>query len=158
MPKQTWTKPQPSSLGVEAPQVITLGRASDNTIVLTGSNVSQHHARLIRSKGKLVLEDLGSTNGTSVGKVENKISRVAIRPSDTIFFGSTAYRVSALLAQVPSVAVPRVAVPRVARQHQLLLLRQTAHLWKRLLYSHRQLLCLAVWPWQHFPLPSGGSR
>lgn len=111
MPKQTWTKPQPSSLDVEAPQVITLGRASDNTIVLAGSNVSQHHARLIRSKGKLVLEDLGSTNGTSVGKVENKISRVAIRPSDTIFFGSAAYRVSALLAQVPSVAVSKVAAP-----------------------------------------------
>ncbi|MCC7336483.1 MAG: FHA domain-containing protein [Pirellulaceae bacterium] len=114
MPKQTWTNPQPSNPGVEAEHVITLGRASDNTIVLTGSNVSQHHARLVRSKDKLVLEDLGSTNGTSVGNVENKISRVAIRPSDTIFFGSTAYRVSALLAQVPSVAVPRVAVPRVA--------------------------------------------
>ncbi|MEZ6075600.1 MAG: hypothetical protein R3C56_07970 [Pirellulaceae bacterium] len=44
MPKQTWTNPQPSNPGVEAEHVITLGRARDNTIVLTGSNVSQHHA------------------------------------------------------------------------------------------------------------------
>lgn len=49
---EAMTNRLPSDPGVDAEHVITLGRASDNTIVLTGSNVSQHHARLIRSKDK----------------------------------------------------------------------------------------------------------
>jgi TPR repeat protein/pSer/pThr/pTyr-binding forkhead associated (FHA) protein len=105
----------PSAPAAEAPakaqQVITLGRASDNTIVLTDSNVSQNHAQLIQSNEGMVLEDLGSTNGTSVGTVENKISRVGIRNNDTIFLGSTAYQVSALLALETANGIPIFATP-----------------------------------------------
>ena len=77
--------------------VITLGRGSENTLVLSSSNVSTHHARLIVEGGEIVLEDLGSTNGTSVGKVENKISRAIVQMGDTVFLGSTGYQVSDLI-------------------------------------------------------------
>ncbi len=80
-------------------QVITLGRGADNTIVLSESNVSTHHARLVIEGEEMVLEDLGSTNGTSLGSVENKISRVRVQAGDTIFLGSTPYQVSDLIRQ-----------------------------------------------------------
>jgi pSer/pThr/pTyr-binding forkhead associated (FHA) protein len=80
-------------------RVITLGRGATNTVVLNASNVSTDHARLIVSSEEIILEDLGSTNGTSVGMVENKVTRAKVTPKDTVFLGSTAYQVSDLVAR-----------------------------------------------------------
>ena len=44
----------------------TLGRDGSNTIAINDAEVSRHHARMTLQGGKIVLEDLGSTNGTSV--------------------------------------------------------------------------------------------
>ncbi len=46
--------------------VITLGRDPSSTIVISEPQVSRQHARITRRGGVLVLEDLGSTNGTFV--------------------------------------------------------------------------------------------
>lgn len=78
-------------------RLITIGRVSDNTVVLNHSNISSHHARLLINGDDLVLEDLGSTNGTSVGNVENKISRAKVTMTDRVFFGSTSYQVRQLI-------------------------------------------------------------
>ena len=43
---------------------ITLGRASDSTLVLDDDYASNRHARLYHHDGKWIVEDLGSTNGT----------------------------------------------------------------------------------------------
>ena len=43
---------------------ITLGRASDSTLVLDDDYCSNRHARLYQHEGKWIVEDLGSTNGT----------------------------------------------------------------------------------------------
>ena len=43
---------------------ITLGRASDSTLVLDDDYCSNRHARLYQHDGKWIVEDLGSTNGT----------------------------------------------------------------------------------------------
>lgn len=45
---------------------VVLGRAPDADIVLDSTSVSRHHARLHRDADTVTLEDLGSTNGTSV--------------------------------------------------------------------------------------------
>jgi len=45
---------------------ITIGRKEGNTIRLTERNVSRRHAKLTRSNGEVVLEDLGSYNGIKV--------------------------------------------------------------------------------------------
>lgn len=47
---------------------ITLGRAPDNDVVVNHPQVSRRHAHITRRDKWLVLEDLGSTNGTFVGK------------------------------------------------------------------------------------------
>jgi pSer/pThr/pTyr-binding forkhead associated (FHA) protein len=44
--------------------VVTMGRASDNTVVFDSSRVSRHHAQIRFSESGVVIEDLGSTNGT----------------------------------------------------------------------------------------------
>ena len=43
---------------------VTLGRASDSTLVLDDDYASNHHARLYQHDDKWIVEDLGSTNGT----------------------------------------------------------------------------------------------
>ncbi len=45
---------------------ITIGRQEGNTIRLTERNVSRHHARLVRQNGHILIEDLGSYNGTRI--------------------------------------------------------------------------------------------
>jgi pSer/pThr/pTyr-binding forkhead associated (FHA) protein len=49
-----------------APGEITLGRAPSNNVVADSSAVSKVHARIERTLDQLVLEDLGSANGTYV--------------------------------------------------------------------------------------------
>jgi len=48
---------------------LTLGRASDNHIVLLDTHVSSYHARLDRGDGEWWLMDLGSRNGTLLNGV-----------------------------------------------------------------------------------------
>ncbi len=62
----------PTSIEV-GPEGLTFGRAPDNGIVLAEERypgVSSHHARLRVEDGRLILEDLGSTNGTLIAGAE----------------------------------------------------------------------------------------
>lgn len=47
---------------------VTIGRADDSTLVLTDDYVSSRHARLVPRSGAWVVEDMGSTNGTYLGR------------------------------------------------------------------------------------------
>jgi pSer/pThr/pTyr-binding forkhead associated (FHA) protein len=51
-------------------QVVTLGRAEDNNIILADPEVSTHHARLLwdSPSGAFFLEDLGSVEGTYINE------------------------------------------------------------------------------------------
>lgn len=66
--------------------VITIGKSPDNDCVIDDSQVSRHHARLIRdADGYWLLEDLNSLNGTFVNGVQ--ILKKRITPTDTIRLG-----------------------------------------------------------------------
>ncbi|MBV8393026.1 MAG: adenylate/guanylate cyclase domain-containing protein [Alphaproteobacteria bacterium] len=55
---------------MRAPQGLTIGRAADQCdFVVAHGTVSRRHARLTLAGEALQIEDLGSTNGTSVGEV-----------------------------------------------------------------------------------------
>jgi hypothetical protein len=73
-------------LGIDA-HVLGLGRATDNGIVLADSRASRHHARLQVRRGRLVLTDLGSTNGTRVNGV--RVAEVALGEGDRIELGDS---------------------------------------------------------------------
>ena len=69
-------------------QKSTVGRGTDNSIVMNDVGVSRRHARLVSVGGKMVLEDVESRNGTYVrGK---RVRRVELHTGDIIQLGQTA--------------------------------------------------------------------
>lgn len=66
--------------------IIRIGKNIDNDFVVNDAHVSRYHARLIREEnGCLILEDLGSTNGTYVNG--NQIVKKRISPTDIVRLG-----------------------------------------------------------------------
>ena len=63
-----------------------IGRDLGNDVVINDAEVSRRHARLVMQGDSFVLEDLGSTNGTSVGGVRLTGPRL-LKAGDTITFG-----------------------------------------------------------------------
>jgi hypothetical protein len=66
---------------------LTIGRATDNGLVLHDSRVSRHHARLQARRGTLVFTDLGSTNGSRVNGA--RVAEVVLGEGDRIEVGDT---------------------------------------------------------------------
>jgi hypothetical protein len=66
---------------------LTIGRASDNGLVIHDARVSRHHARLQARRGALVFTDLGSTNGSRVNG--SRVAEVALGEGDRIEIGDT---------------------------------------------------------------------
>ena len=59
---------------------VTLGRASDSTLVLDDDYASNHHARLYQHDDKWIVEDLGSTNGTWIERT--RITAPTVLPNN----------------------------------------------------------------------------
>ena len=66
--------------------MITIGRRSNNTVVLSHSGVSSAHARLTLQGSAYLLEDLGSTNGTFVNG-EPLSAAKSLQDGDVFNFG-----------------------------------------------------------------------
>jgi hypothetical protein len=65
---------------------VTLGRGPDCQVVINHPNVSSHHARLIWDGRQVVVQDLGSTNGTFVN--DYRITEpVLFRSGDVLSLG-----------------------------------------------------------------------
>jgi hypothetical protein len=65
---------------------VRIGRAPDNGLVIDNHAVSHHHARVFQGiSGKLLLEDLGSLNGTFVNG--QLVRNVTLRPGDCVSIG-----------------------------------------------------------------------
>ena len=70
--------------------VTSIGRSDDNDITLSDSRVSRYHARITRRGDNFVLEDLASSNGTSVGDDQLPPHRPRdLADGDEIRIGST---------------------------------------------------------------------
>jgi len=63
----------------------TIGRSSDNDVVLDDVTVSRKHANIRRAGERFELIDLGSLNGTYVNN--NSIARATLNSGDEIQFG-----------------------------------------------------------------------
>ena len=61
------------------------GRSDDAQIFLGDVTVSRHHAKFTVDGGGLVVEDLGSTNGTYVNM--ERRDRAALQPGDEVIIG-----------------------------------------------------------------------
>lgn len=89
--------PWPKQDGASFARVIRIGREPDNDVALDYPMISGYHARILVANGKAFIEDLGSMNGTAVGRPENKIKRSPLNVDDTVFFGSFRIPASRLL-------------------------------------------------------------
>jgi pSer/pThr/pTyr-binding forkhead associated (FHA) protein len=67
-------------------EVVTIGRAVENDIVVTSKRVSREHARVCREGWRAVLEDLDSTNGTYLND-ERLLSPTELRDQDRVAIG-----------------------------------------------------------------------
>jgi Nif-specific regulatory protein len=73
--------------------VVRIGRASDNQLVLDDPLVSSQHARIVSSADGFVLEDLGSTNGTWLERageqhaLDEARRAIALLPGDRLLLG-----------------------------------------------------------------------
>lgn len=72
---------------------IKFGRAPDNDLVLDDAQVSRYHARLYKQDNEVILEDLGSTNGTMVNGKLIEGSHI-LQPAETISIGSSVFGVT----------------------------------------------------------------
>jgi adenylate cyclase len=64
---------------------ITIGRDRDNSLVLPDRTISRHHAQITEEKGRYLLTDLGSYNGTKVNG--NLIQSSVLKHNDEIKIG-----------------------------------------------------------------------
>ena len=65
-------------------RVVTIGRATKNTLVIPDPTVSRYHARIIFEDDKIYFEDLGSTNGSYIlqGEEFKEIRKVKVEIGD----------------------------------------------------------------------------
>jgi len=71
----------------ELPTPVSVGREEGNSVQLNDERVSRFHLKLQEERGKIVLTDLESTNGTRVNG--ESVQLCLLRPGDLIAIGRT---------------------------------------------------------------------
>ncbi|EYF01296.1 sigma-54-dependent Fis family transcriptional regulator [Chondromyces apiculatus] len=75
-------------------EIVTLGRSPESRVVLEDAHVSGEHARIVSTPDRVILQDLRSTNGTTLVRDGERIevtadqSPTALRSGDVIELGS----------------------------------------------------------------------
>ena len=89
-------------------EVITIGRAKDSDLVIDNDDLSRHHARLTWGGHGWILEDLGSSNGTSVDG-QRITGPVVLAPGSEVTLGTSV--VLSLATGAPEAASPESPGP-----------------------------------------------
>ena len=83
---------------------LSVGRGSDNDVVLGSKQVSRNHALLSVLNGELYVKDLDSSNGTFVNddRIENNKTKL-LNSDDTVTFASFAFKVAKVTTSLADV-------------------------------------------------------
>jgi ABC-type multidrug transport system ATPase subunit/pSer/pThr/pTyr-binding forkhead associated (FHA) protein len=107
---------------------ITIGRDASNDVVIDHPVVSKRHAEIIKHEGKVILVDLGSTNGTFVNGIKVKrhqlqeLDRIVIGPSELHFSGaSLSHAPDTRVVRLDSMGVTFQVTDRTSGKPKLLL-------------------------------------
>lgn len=96
-----------------AGNVLTIGRAYDNDLVLDDPHVAAHHLRLVRGDdGAWSAEDLGSINGLCADGASARRKRVVLGDDTTLQIGHTGLRLRTSALVVPAELPMTRAAPR----------------------------------------------
>jgi len=71
---------------------ITIGRRTDNQVVLDADNISRNHVSIERQEGKYFIRDLESANGTYLN--EQKVDLAELNDGDRVRVGNFTLTVS----------------------------------------------------------------
>ncbi|MFP5417005.1 MAG: FHA domain-containing protein [Actinomycetes bacterium] len=82
------TKGKQAGLTMALGDQLKIGRSTDCQLILDDDYVSTRHARIFRTNGGYLVEDLGSTNGTYLNN-ERLSGATAFTTSDTLRIGRT---------------------------------------------------------------------
>jgi pSer/pThr/pTyr-binding forkhead associated (FHA) protein len=85
-------KYQGGEFPISGEREIIIGRSNDLEVVLVEDMVSRRHARVTLQGEALMIEDLGSTNGTFVNG--EKIKRARLKEGDRVLIGTSIIRVA----------------------------------------------------------------
>jgi pilus assembly protein CpaF len=99
------TGEEPRTIRCEGDEAV-IGKRPDCAVVLSDDKVSRRHARLVESAAGIVIEDLGSTNGTIVNG-DAIAAPSAVGPNDEIRIGGFTLSVGAGAAAAEAVAPVR---------------------------------------------------
>lgn len=86
-------KYQGGEFPIAAGRELVLGRSNELDVVLVEDMVSRKHARISFTNDNLLIEDLGSTNGTFVNG--EKVKRARLKEGDRVLIGTSIARVEA---------------------------------------------------------------
>ncbi|MFN8459178.1 MAG: FHA domain-containing protein [Anaerolineae bacterium] len=89
---------------------LTFGRGPDNDITLDDTQVSRNHARLLKHGDEVIIEDLGSTNGTLVNGKPITGQHI-LQPADIISIGSSVFGVRGFSAP-QTIGVTQISMER----------------------------------------------
>ena len=107
-----WGHFQGGVLPVESGRPIVIGRQPDADLVIPDELVSRRHARLAFEGEELVVEDLGSTNGTYLNGM--RVTRGRVAEGDRLLVGGSIIKVVAADRGSPAGA-PDTTPPSPAR-------------------------------------------
>lgn len=136
-------------------EVTTIGRAAENDVVIRDPRVSRRHARLCRHGQHLLLEDLGSANGTFLNS-ERVLAPLKVWDGDRITVGGVTlifHDPGATFSESPFPEVEvNVAAGLVRVDRRLVALSPKEFALLACLYQRRGQVCskdeiaTAVWP------------
>ncbi len=84
---------------VVLPLPATLGRGRDATLHLAHPLVSRRHCEILFERGRMIVRDLGSLNGTFIGR--ERIVESELCPGDLLTIGTVTFRADYVLAAEP---------------------------------------------------------
>jgi hypothetical protein len=94
---------------------IVIGRSSDLDMVLVEDMVSRKHAKISTAGQQIVIQDLGSTNGTFVNG--EKVKKIRLKEGDRILIGTSIIKLVAVNAEAqPSEAEARARLESNAQR------------------------------------------
>jgi hypothetical protein len=139
-------------------ETTTIGRAVENDIVVTSRRVSREHTRVQREGRRVVLIDLGSTNGTFLND-ERVLAAVELRDGDQVSIGDVILTFHDPESTFLDTPFPELEVDEAAGlvrvDRRVITLSPKEFTLLAYLYAHRGQVCSkddigrAVWPEYH---------